>query len=317
MAAPLFLYNRGMKKLPALLAAVLALAACSGSRRAAPSLTPEPAIERAFDVLATAKEGKKLIAFLEKNPVSFEFANVQAPCPRYEFDRRTIYLRREFKGSDTMLALAVARAAQVYRFHRLTELDAPTAEQEELAALFQARVGLQISLVDGDFGADDPGVREIKSSFCAYLHEGQRYAMQKARASALVTEQWCARPFETISSLNRWLERTREAVRDETLFTLLYERDLQRVRRGQITMADAMRNDARFRAMPLYEINRFQRMFYDTENRKISRASRLYRELTAEDAAWREKHAGEITRAREVFATCGMRDLLPPGAGAP
>jgi hypothetical protein len=305
-----------MRRLPALLAAVLTLASCSGGRRAAaPSLTPEPAIERAFDVLATAKEGKKLIAFLEKNPVSFEFANVEAPCPRYEFDRRTIYLRRGFKGSDTMLALAVARAAQVYRFHRLTGLDAPAAEQEELAALFQARIGLQINLVNDDFGTDDPGVREIKSSFCTYLHEGQRYTMQKARSSALATEQWCARPFETLSSLGMWLERTREAVRDDTLFTLLYERDLQRVRRGQITMADAMRNDARFRAMPIYEINRFQRMFYDTENRKISRANRLYRNMTAEDASWRESHAAEINRAREAFATCGMRDLPPPGAG--
>ncbi|KAF0125430.1 MAG: hypothetical protein FD189_1612 [Elusimicrobia bacterium] len=298
--------------MPALLAAVLTLAACSGNRRAAPSLTPEPAIERAFDVLSTAKEGKSLIAFLEENPVSFEFANVEAPCPRYEFDRRTIYLRREF-GSDTMLALAVARAAQVYRFHRLTGLDAPTAEQEELAALFQARVGLQINLVNADFETGDPGVKEIKSSFCTYLHEGQSYAMRKARASALVTEQWCARPFETLDSLGMWLQRTRAAVRDENLFTLLYERDLQRVRRGQLTMADAMRNDARFRAMPLYEISRFQRMFYDTENRKMSKATRLYRNMTKEDASWRASHAGDITRARAAFATCGMPDLPFPG----
>ncbi|HBE87975.1 MAG TPA: hypothetical protein DDW67_02415 [Elusimicrobia bacterium] len=306
-----------MKRLPILLASLLPLASCSGSRRAAPSLTPEPAIERAFDVLSTAKEGKKLISFLEKNPVSFEFANVEAPCPRYEFGRGRIYLRREFKGSDAMLALALARAAQVYRFHRLAGIESPTAEQEELAALFQARIGLQVRLVNQDFETDDPGVKEIKSAFCAYLHEGQRYAMQKARASALVTEQWCGRPFETLGSLESWLERTKEAVRDETLFTLLYERDLQRVRRGQITMADAMRNDANFRAMPLYEINRFQRMFYDTENEKVSRAVKLYRELTREDASWRAGHAGDITRAREAFATCGMKDLLPPGAGIP
>lgn len=298
-----------MRRLPILLAAVLTLASCSGNRRAAPSLTPEPAIERAFDVLATAREGKKLISFLEKNPVSFEFANVEAPCPRYEFDRRRIYLRREFKGSDAMLALAVARAAQVYRFHRLTGLDAPTAEQEELAALFQARIGLQVSLVNADFDVDDPGVKEIKSAFCTYIHEGQRYAMEKARSSALITEQWCARPFETLSSLGMWLNRTKEAVRNETLFTLLYERDLQRVRRGLITMADAMRNDARFRAMPLYEINRFQRMFYDTENTKVSRALRLYRDLTEDDTRWRERHAEEITRAREAFATCGMPEI--------
>ncbi len=302
-----------MRRLSALLAASLALAACSGNRRAGIALTTEPAIERAFDVLAAAKEGKQLIAFLEKNPVSFEFANVDAPCPRYEFDRGRIYLRREFKGSDTMLALAVARAAQVYRFHRLTGLDAPTAEQEELSALFQARIGLQVRLVDPDFLSDDPGVKEIKSSFCAYLHEGQRYAAQKARAASLMSEQWCGRPFETLGSLETWLNRTRQAVKDETLFTLLHERDLQRVRRGRITMADAMRNDARFRAMPIYEINRFQRMFYDTEKEKVSRAARLYRRLISEDAQWREKHSGEIVRAREAFAACGMPDLPPPG----
>lgn len=302
-----------MKRLPALLTAVLTLASCTGNRRPAPSLTPEPAIERAFDVLSTAKEGKKLIAFLEKNPVSFEFANVEAPCPRYEFGRGKIYLRREFKGSDAMLALALARAAQVYRFHSLTGLDELTAEQEELGALFQARIGLQISMVNSDFETDDPGVREIKSAFCTYLHEGQRYAMRKARSSALATEQWCGRPFETLDSLEMWLERTREAVRDETLFTLLYERDLQRVRRGQITMAEAMRNDARFRGMPLYEINRFQRMFYDTERVKVSRAMNLYRDMKEDDSDWREKNAEKITLAREAFATCGMPDLPSPG----
>ena len=316
MPPPFFLYNKGMKRFPALFAALLALAACSGNRRPLPSLTTEPAIERAFDVLAYAREGKKLIGFLEKNPVSFEFANVEAPCPRYEFGRRTIYLRRSFKGSDTMLALALASAAQVYRFHRLTGLDELTAEQEELAAVFQARIGLQINLVDPDFGTDDPGVKEIKNSFCSYLHEGRNHAMRRAREAAFTPEAWCGRPFETLGTLRLWLDRTRQAVKEENLFALLQERDLQRVRRGQITMSDAMRNDARFRGMPLYEISRFQRMFYDTETEKMSRADRLYRRLLEEDSRWREAHAEDIVRAREAFAACGMRDFSRPG-GAP
>jgi len=303
-----------MKRLPALLAAVLALGACSGNRRPAPQLTTEPAIERALDVLSAAAEGKKLIAFLEKNPVSFEFANVEAPCPRYEFGRRTIYLRRGFKGSDTMLALALARAAQVYRFYRLTSLDELTAEQEELAAVFQARIGLQINLVNADFGIADAGVEEIKSSFCSYLHEGRSHTMRKARDAAFTPEAWCGRPFETLGTLRLWLDRTRQAVKDENLFALLNERDLQRVRRGQITMSDAMRNDARFRGMPLYEISRFQRMFYDTETEKMSRADRLYRRLLEEDSRWREDHAEDIVHAREAFAACGMRDFSRPGA---
>jgi hypothetical protein len=303
-----------MKRLPALLAAVLPLTACSGNRRPPPSLTTEPAIERAFDILDTAREGRKLIQFLEKNPVSFEFANVEAPCPRYEFDRRTIYLRRGFKGSDTMLAMALARAAQVYRFHRLTGLEELTAEQEELGAVFQARIGLQISLVNADFEVDDPGVKEIRSSFCTYLHEGSGQAMRKARNASFAPEAWCGRPFETLDTLRLWLDRTRRAVKEENLFALLYERDLQRVRRGRITMSDAMRNDARFRGMPLYEISRFQRMFYDTETEKMSRADRLYRRLLAEDSGWRETRAEDIERARDAFAACGMSDFPRSGA---
>jgi hypothetical protein len=182
-------------------------------------------------------------------------------------------------------------------------------EYEELAALFQARIGLQISLVNSDFESQEAGVPAIKSAFCSYLHEGQIYSMRQARTAAISDEPWCGRPFITLNGLADWIQETRIAVEEGTLFNLLYERDMLRVKKGQITVAQAMRNDANFRSMPLFDITRSQRIFFDSQKLIMKNSLRLYKERLAEDTAWRNKHAEDIMRAREAFSTCGMQDI--------
>lgn len=294
-----------MKTYPILLTAAIALAGCAGTRPDV-RLTSEPSIERALDILGSVPEGKPLMKFLHKNPVRFEYANTPGLCHKFALKNGQIFMPADYKGSDLVLALAIARAAQIYRLAAQSGLEEIISEEEELGALFQARIALEINLVSADF-AKAGGAPEIKTDFCTYVLETSRYAMAQARRMALTPDTACLRPLETLENQRVWLEKTRKAINDETFYQLLYERDLARVKKGSMPASEAMKRDAAVRALPTYEVYRFQRTFYDDQNEIFKRFARLYAAEVARDAAWRAAHQAEIDRARTEFSDCNMR----------
>lgn len=292
-----------MKKTVALLM-LLTLSACAG-RRPEPRLTSEPSIERAFDILNSVREGRELTRFLHENPVRFEYSNTPGLCHKFALDKGYIYLPEDYRGSDLVAALAIARAAYIYRLYLLTGLDEIISEEEELAMLFQSRLAVSLSLVSADF-AKAGGAPEMKAPFCTYVLENSRYAMSRAREQALRPDPACQRPLDTLENQRVWLEKTRKAINDQTFYQLLYERDMARVRKGSMTMAQAMKNDAEIRAMPTYEIYRFQRTFYDKQSDIFNRFAKTYASEVAADASWRAANADLLDRARFEFSDCNL-----------
>lgn len=292
-----------MKKLLAL-SAILIFSACL-ARRPEPSLTSEPSIERAFDLLNTLEEGRDLVRFLLKNPVRFEYSNTPGLCHKFALQRGYIYLPEDYRGSDLVVALAVGRAAYIYKLYLDSGLEEIISEEEELGALFQARLGVAMNLRSEEFEKAG-SARAIRNTFCTYLLENSRYAMSQARAQALAPDAACQRPLETLQNQRVWLEKTREAINDQTFYQLLHERDLARVRKGSMTMAEAMKRDARVRGLPTYEVYRFQRTFYDRQNEIFDRFMKIYRSEIAADAAWRERHQLDIERTRYEFSDCNL-----------
>ena len=291
----------------ALLTVIALAAACAGPQKKEISLTSEPSIERALDTLASVSEGRKLLEFLYKNPVLFEYSNSPGLCCKFSLKTGKIFLPAEFRGSDTLLALILGRAAYVYRLHAESGFEEIIAEEEETAALFQARMGLELNLLNSDF-AGKKFAGGIKTDFCIYILDGSRHAAQAARALALSQDADCQRPLETLQDQRVWLEKTRQAISDETFFQLLYDRDQQKVRKGLISQFEAMKNDANIRAIPTAEIYRFQRALYSTQSDIFSRFEKTYREALQNDEAWRTANAGAIQRAREEFSACNMKE---------
>ena len=278
---------------------------CFFSKKPEAKLTSEPAIERAFDILAATPGGKPLTRFLQKNPVRFEYSNTPGFCHKFSFKTGRIYLPKEYANSDTLLALALARAAYIYRLYTVSGLQEVISEEEEMGALFQARVGLELGLANKDFG-QNRFAGELKSDFCIYLMEGAKSAATTARAAALSSQPECQRPLETLQAQRVWLEKIREAINDESFFQLLYDRDLQKVRKGVIPVSEAMGNDAAIRALPMYEIYRYQRMFYDKQSDSFARIEKLYRDALKEDEAWRRANRLTLHDARQEFSACNL-----------
>ncbi len=293
--------NKSLPLLPLL--PLLLLAACAG--RPEIRLTSEPSIERAFDILNSAPEGKPLVEFLYKHPVRFEYANTPGLCHKFSLKTGKIFLPAEYKNSDLVLALAAARAAYIYRLYSQTGLDEIISEEEELGTLYQARVALEIDVLDADF-KKAKAASEIKTDFCTYILENSAYAMEQTRKEVLTPDADCQRPLDTLENQRAWLEKIRQAINDETFYQLLYERDMQRVRKGAIKMSEAMGNDARTRGLPIYEVYRYQRTFYDRQSDIFRVFKKAYAREIEEDADWRQARQDVINSAREEFSACNL-----------
>lgn len=283
----------------------LLLSGCLFNKKPEARLTSEPSIERAFDVLNATPDGKPLVDFLNEKPVRFEYGNTPGLCNKFFLKTRKIFLPMELKDSDTLLALALARAAYIYRLYAVSGLDEIISEEEELGALFQARIGLEVNLMDKDFKRNK-SAKELKSDFCTYIMDGSKPAALSARTTALSSQPECQRPLETLQTQRMWLNETLKAINAGSFYQLLYDRDLHKVHKGLMTQGEAMKNDAALRALPTYEIYRYQRVFYDQHNYIFSRIENLYNAALLGDEAWRKANQSAIDRAREEFSTCNL-----------
>ena len=288
-----------------LLPVILLASACAGPQKKDIRLTSEPSIERAMDTLAGVPDGRKLVNFLYENPVRFEYSNTAGLCYKFSLKAGKIFLPPEFRDSDTLLALALARAAYIYRIHAESGLEEIIAEEEEIAALFQARLGLEINLMNSDF-TGKKFANGIKNDFCTYILDGSRYASQGARAMALSADADCQHPLETLQNQRVWLEKIGQAINDDTLFQLLYDRDMEKVRKGVIRQSDAMKSDANLRALPTDQAYRFQHAFYDTQSGIFSKFEKAYRGALQDDEVWRSENAGTVQQAKEEFSACNL-----------
>ena len=283
----------------------LLLSGCFLNKRPEARLTSEPSIERAFDILGAAPSGKPLVSFLNEKPVRFEYGNTPGLCNKFFLKARKIFLPRELRDSDNLLAMAVARAAYIYKLYSLSGLDEILSEEEELGALLQARIGLEIGLLDKDFKRNKSAT-ELKSDFCTYIMEGSRSAALAARTTALSSQPECQRPLETLQAQRVWLNDTRKAINAGSFYQLLYDRDLHKVHKGVMTQGEAMKNDAAIRALPAYEVYRYQRVFYDKQSDVFSRVENLYNSALRYDETWRKANQDKIDGAREEFSTCNL-----------
>lgn len=281
---------------------------CVTPKKAGMLLTSEPSMERAIDILSTSSDGERLVKFLVKNPVLFEYSNTEGDCHKFDLAARRIYLSRNLKDSELLLTLAIARAGYVYKLYLLSGLDRTVSEHEEIASLFQSKITLQMNAVSQDF-ENAEYAREMYTEFCTYIMEGPKEAMQSVRNHVLSSAPECQRPLDTLDSELAWLEKIKQAVNEENLFQLLYERDLQKVRKGILTMSNAIKNDARIRAFPTYELYRYQRSFYESNKEKFSKIKKTREMAQREEENWFSSHQDVIQRARMEFSNCNLPDI--------
>jgi len=286
-------------------AVTLFCAGCSSVGKPATELTREPSIERALDILEAAPASRPLVRFLNEHPVRLEYSRTPGVCNKYSLKTGAIFLPRELRNSDALLALALARAVYIHRLHILSGLEDVISEEEEIAALFQARIGLALKLKEEDF-KHNRFAKELRSDFCTYIMDGSDAAVLSARTIALSSQTVCRRPLEMMQTRRARLEETIAAVDNGSFLQLMKTRDLEKVRKGALTMNDAMKNDADLRSLPPDELYRNQHTFYVAQKDILFRLDRLYREALKDDELWRQANESLIGDVRQEFSACGL-----------
>ena len=299
--------------LPALAAAaMLCCSGCFAGRSSPVMLTREPSIERALDILRTLPDAAPLIRFLRSNPARFSYYGDQGPCVRFSLKTGEIFLPRDIKGHDALTAAVLARAVYIYRLSVTSGLEEIVSEEEEIAALFQARIALSLGLQEEDF-RKKKAAEPFRAELCAYLMEGPAAAMLSARAAALSSRPECRRPLDTMRDRRAWLDEVLSVIDDSAaFFRLVKERDLEKVRKGTLTRNEAAKNEAELRALPTYELYRQQRRLYEAQTRTFRTLERLYRASIRNDKSWRELNGRLIGAARTHFSACAAPARTSP-----
>lgn len=290
----------------AVLCLALLAASCSRSaslKKSAHSLSTEPSIERAADILSRTQEGKILLDYLAKNSVSAEYRALKGPWPKLMPGERKILIPKSVRKSDITAALLLARSADIYMTYTRTGVFDLLAEQEEIAALAQARLALELGFSDSD-AKKSPAGAAVLEELCPYLFQGSRAAMDVARKNAREPCPEYGRPLETAESVRNWLEKTQTAIMEGSLAQVLYQRDLEKVKRKTLTMAEAAKNYADRRALPQYDIFRAQRNFYMDQMKTLSDMNKLLESAMETDAEWKETHVPEIEKGLREFSAC-------------
>jgi len=289
-----------MKNIAAVIFALL-FSGCAYSLKS-PAISSEPSLERAVEILEANKESAAVINFIEKKGVRFEYSNLAGYCDTYNLKHKVIFIPEEYRASDKLLALAVAKAAMVYYIYSKTDINEILTEEDEAGALFQFRIAALLGLKESDFVT--PASEKTKCEYSAYLVEGTKYALNRVRAGAAERNVACQRPYNSIAKEKSRLGRLRAESGKNTFYELLFDRNKERAMQGIITFPDMMKQDSQIRSVPHIELARYSDAFFNEADKSFSAIQKEYSKLLKKDAEMRDRDAARILRLRDDFLDC-------------
>ncbi len=277
------------------LACVLALTACkSAPKKPKPEVFFLPSMERALELLSETDEGKKLADFINENPIPVVYARLNGPWPKYDPAANQIYIPEAVKENDVIVALNMARAIDTYRSCKKLELSEITAEIEQMAALREMELAVELGLNDNE-GTDTLSGRMILEELCSFMVEGRDRMLEKAKRNAMSYNPEYGRPYKSIEQSEKWLRQVKAAVEKGNLHQLLQKRDRDRVRRGEITVAEADQNALAVTSADSRVLYRQYNESYLREMETLRQIQRLYDKRMSDDDTWRKRNAKAIS----------------------
>lgn len=279
---------------------------CSGGQ-VAKEITLEPSIERILEEFEASKEYAPLVKFIKKHRARIEFEeNSPGNCVKYDFSRGRITIPRKYRESELFLKLETLKALYIWKMHLTYKLEEYLEEEEVLASLQQMHyiLGSVDNLTNKTFESDKRIKQKFTKEFCAYAILNTQMMVNIVNLRCQVMDTECGFPLETVATQRAWSQKVKESMQNEKFFDLMYEKDLLKVKRGLMKMAEATRNNAMLRSKPLYEIYRDQRSYYDISLDKLDKFEKFFKSEMENDKAWRQKHFEEIENARYEFPSC-------------
>lgn len=268
-------------------------------------ITIEPSIERTLENIEKNRDYRHLVKYLYSTGAKIEYIeDKNINCILYDFNNKKISIPREFKNSENFLTLSVLKAIYIWKIHQDFNLDDLLVEEEILATLKQIHYIFESEFYEKDFKTDLLFNKYFKKEFCTYITLNTSMIEHLIVNKNSIINPKCKLPLEDIESQKKWIKAIKDSLENNTFFELMYSRDMQKVKKGSMTQAEAMKNDAMLRSKPLYEIYRDQRNFYDTSMEKIKKFEEYYKKEINYDTNWRKIHESDIENAKNEFSFC-------------
>jgi|GEM_PF-2272966 len=265
----------------------------------------EPSIERGMELLGKTPDGRKLLAFMEKQPVDIRYAPLNGPWPRYVPSEKVILIPDSARHNDKVVGILVGRGLTEHKVFAETSISDMLSEVTEVSALAQARFALELGVDQDAFRKSAPG-RGILREVCAYLVEGQAKIIEYSRRQALGVNESYGRPYDTVAQAKHWLAKTNEGVTEGNLAQVIEKRNAERVRRKMMTQAEAYRQNARVRALDASSALRMQREYFFTVERTLNDMQALKDRSVNDDLIWRRDNENLLLKNVNDLTECGQ-----------
>ncbi|MFA6583382.1 MAG: hypothetical protein WCS77_03710 [Elusimicrobiaceae bacterium] len=283
----------------------IALAAgCSGAKKDTITEYYAPSIERAMDRMKHTSGGPELLAYLAEHPIQIRYADLPGPWPKYDTVIKQIQIPETAKDSDMTVAFLLARVLDIYRNYNTLQAQEMSVEMEEAAALRATELGIQMEFGGKDWRNSLPGQLVIEE-LCSYMAEGTGRMLEKVRRNSMTRFPQYGRPYNSLDKSRRWLEKAKAATAEGNLHLLLYQRDLDQMRRGFMSPEQVNKNDVSVRSMDEDSLYRYFNQFFYESMQVLDRQKKMYDQRLEQDAAWRAQNGELISSQLEHTPYCG------------
>jgi len=268
-------------------------------------ITTEPSIERIIDTIEKTRNFSYLAKYIQKNPAKIEYIeDKDINCILYDFKNQKIMIPRNYKNSEIFLTLQVLKAIYIWKIHNEYKLDELLVEEEILGTLNQIYYIMESNYPYDLLGKDKFFNNNLKKEFCLYITMNTQITTHYITNKNSIINNKCELPLESIISQRAWFSSIKEAMQNDNFFDLMYQRVMLKVKRGKLTYAESIKNDATLRSKPIYEVYRDQRSFYDISMEKIDKFETYYKNEINKDTQWRLKHKDDIENAKYELNSC-------------
>jgi len=255
-----------------------------------------PSMERAIEILNETADGRELSDYLHAHPIPITYAQLPAPWPQYDPQVKQLFLPKELKDNDYLVALALMRGIETYRLCETLRLDEIMLEVDQIAAIREMQMIIELGLENKE-GENSASGRQMLDEACSYMIGGPRALAEKVKSDALSPlRPDYGRYYRPASVKLSWLRQIKTALDANTLPQVMQKFDRDRVRRGEITMADADKNAMEFRSMDLRQMYRKYDDLYLHGTKSLDNLEKEYEKRLAAAADWHDKYRKAVAR---------------------
>lgn len=278
--------------------------ACASKKYTSKNRIIEPAVNAALSDLSSYKPALPYISYFKKNPARIDYKDDNYLCSSYDFKNGIILIPRQLDSSPESLKIEILKGLYLWKTHREYRLEELMNEEAVLSETLALRYFFDLGLKNENLLKDTALNKLMKRNVCVFISMNGKIFLNHVQNKYLSSLPACGWPLESVSKQKIWFDRLKKSLSDGSFVQLMYESDLEKVKKGLISQSEASRNAALMRSKPSYELYREYRGYSDLSIEKLSKFEKEYFKGLENFFLWEKKYSSEVENARYEYSVC-------------